>query len=846
MKIKFYNLPIHYSKSERFYKTLQGVGELPAPSFEIDSQKEDEKNFSLTIVDKFNAILQIKQNILDSKNKDFNYIEISGRKHLRDNIHYWFVIPGSEKTGVDNFSIPLHWDVFLNRNIFKALNKDLTVNVERRMDTAWKKISENNQDFIVPDGKDKPHIWDNKEFASILPSKKIIKDITLEQKLIITNDVFPSSKAKIFTVTDDLKNVEVKFSVDYHTSETLAFKKDYSLPLSCVVALIKENFKLSKYHSQTNNLSDIASYAITRINPFNQHYSSVSIAPVVYTELVTARFEKWYPRNSKPEDNYKKWIKELIDKSDLKKHFGNYDSQKKFKDIYDNKIDLDSEDVVVFMAAISSTVALNRIHLQISNAKLQNISAAIIKLFNFDNIKEDSKGKKTILLQDLIPNIVLSNAAFEGGSSPEGPIRWWLYKNNYNQLNTPRSTKNINKDFKFVIDNKLMDDYDVYKYLNLSVSSNTYNPIFIDIVGTQIAINNRFARSHSQIHYEIWTGTNEQNISIYTGYLDENKKIKDPQHVSKVDFSALIEFSRNIGQINYELRKNSFEARIAQVSGNKIAYQDQVEEMLNANIARTNAVAKSQSQQIEDTRAANWLQNAKQDDLTFLQMSYNPKEILKGIFTLGTNFRISRNRFAAQREQINSLANAQSKAIEKQAQATNQMAKSLAIANSTRIEEDAKYKRLVILAEAADLRNLPNQTVNTSNITKFQDMTKNHTSLIEMKIKDDQHKTIWHYFNHYGNRNYGLFIIKANDSGWFKTHAFWDYFQGGNWTRYLNEIGIYDKDIIQEINKLFKNGVKLLHREYKYDKYVKNKYEYNELTPNWPIEIIGKLLEGKD
>jgi hypothetical protein len=120
-------------------------------------------------------------------------------------------------------------------------------------------------------------------------------------------------------------------------------------------------------------------------------------------------------------------------------------------------------------------------------------------------------------------------------------------------------------------------------------------------------------------------------------------------------------------------------------------------------------------------------------------------------------------------------------------------------------------------------------------------MEKPQVALVERYLHTNQQQAMWKYWNEYGTPVWGQHSFNNN---WFKQNTLFDFFQGGDWTKYLNKIGIYNIQVIDEFNLLMANGLRLHHCKYKIGN-MKNKYDISTNTPNWNKQLVSSLLTNK-
>jgi hypothetical protein len=141
IKISYYQLPYHYGSTDRFYKE-GGVVNLPTPSL-INTIADGTKG-NVTFI----PITLKTAELTTSGNIDYNYIKVEGLRHNELDISYWFItdteliIPGL------TYKHTLQYDILNSMELFKNINDDLKINIERKIYNSYKN---SNNKLILKD-----------------------------------------------------------------------------------------------------------------------------------------------------------------------------------------------------------------------------------------------------------------------------------------------------------------------------------------------------------------------------------------------------------------------------------------------------------------------------------------------------------------------------------------------------------------------------------------------------------------------------------------------------------------------------------------------------------------------
>ncbi len=422
--------------------------------------------------------------------------------------------------------------------------------------------------------------------------------------------------------------------------------------------------------------------------------------------------------------------------------------------------------------------------------------------------------------------------------------------------------------------------WEVYKHLTPSLFSQHYDYNYIDIIGNQLPLDNYNLYYHSNLLFKTWYGTGGQNISYYQGDFNYKGEISEPRYAQKFALSEPIEWLIDIGDETLQLRKNQLDARVAETSLAAQRDTNYYKHLTDSKIALANSqvgvdrninTAKSNLQQAfnEDTKdfgtfantIVNFAENLKiQPGGLWGDAEYSLADLTGGSEqwnSLREGWRdiSGQNQMVEARNQLlqdnTALLNS---ALGQKTNNANMALQMERNANIARINSNAQSQLNLIQAEIADIKNLPNQNMLGSNVNKFLSIEKGEVSIINESPHIYQQQRMFNFWNKHGITNWrplSTTSVVKNDNvyNWYNEFSLYDYFEGGEWTKYLNSIGEYNIEIINEFNIIMNNGLRLHHQEPKiYDKLrrldiVNDIFDINHNAPNWPVEIATPLLD---
>ena len=416
---------------------------------------------------------------------------------------------------------------------------------------------------------------------------------------------------------------------------------------------------------------------------------------------------------------------------------------------------------------------------------------------------------------------------------------------------------NFNKANLISINDKLFKNEE--KYLSApSIFSSNYREFYFSFFGDIFKLNNRkIFTDHIYIKSQYFVDT--ELIYLFQGDIDN---IDNYNNFITISNNTPIAYNKKIGEINYLNRKNYYDARLGQVELNRRSNNRLIQDQTELKITQNKAAQLSRDNQLIEQTRAQLKFTADTRGRQQLQQGINFTAGLATAFAPGARGLIRAAGAAAAANQgiglIFGEQNLQSslellkqnrdialQASQEQTQILNNALIDNQLAVENKILNDYKAQKGLILGEINDLLNLPPQKTNNSDAARLLKPKQKAINWYENNIDDTTKKRLWYYFNKYGNEAYGIW--KIDDAEWYKKNTFWNYFQGGNWTKYLNRINIFDVEIINEFNLLMSAGLRLFHR--KFDKFKsdnskiteKNKIDYE--LPNWGITIGNELLK---
>ncbi len=432
---------------------------------------------------------------------------------------------------------------------------------------------------------------------------------------------------------------------------------------------------------------------------------------------------------------------------------------------------------------------------------------------------------------------------------------------------TTHSSENFNHNLGEKIDlninNDLLTEWDKYKYLTPQLFSQNYNYNYIDIIGNQLPLDNHKLYHSSNLLIRTWVGTSEQNISYYQGDFNEDGDLIEPRYSNKFALSQPIEFSVNKASETYQLQKNRLDAKLNEVVLSKERETNYIRNITNSkinlatsnyNVDRRLNIEKTNLQSAFNLETkdygSSWHTGASLIESTFNQpwladtvkdwwgnKANQMRDYWRGA-TGADDLIEARNQLM--RDNTIQLNRSMSSKIDN----ANIAYASDRSANIERLSKNALSQRLLVEADIADIKLIPNQIMNSSDITKMISLEKGEISLINENLNEIQQREMFKYWNKHGIKNWRSLSTKGE---WFNEFSLYDYFQGGDWTKYLNNIGIYNIELINEFNIMMSSGLRLHHQSND----IYNKLEELELAtspndinhdiPNWPKDITNLI-----
>ena len=865
--IKGYQLPYNYKNIDRFYNK-NGVVNLPTPIFthSFNLQNNEQPNFSFNPITFKTAYLNTEIPI------NFNYISVEGLVHNDKNIHYWF-ITDTEKIIISSgvYTHTLMLDIITTYELFKNTT-NLKFSIERKLYNNFEK-TENNK-LVLKDERN-PNVWSNNEFSALIPQNKKIEPISLSPLLIKTEKYFENGRA-IWKVPENYKDVEIKFTVswyDYFYDDSAVEIRpngttgwtNYSIKLSPVISILLNILRTTNFNDSESELSTIATIAEPYVNSELNIYHATTLAPVVYNMEIIPNFVSMgqlTPISGNNNDGNFVDV-EATEKADNDEFVAKLNSLIKGGGSYTcewgHTINYDNEGFVLFLRRLLFSFYNNQISLLRANPYLVNFNSATHWLIDLPTLENDGNISVNRLFPSFKSNLVLVDNNYQNNSTVMQGLHFLPIDLDRN-VNKDKKIIPIKNKIELPISSSLFTDWESYKYLNTPIFNSFYNPIYIDIIGNELPLENSNIFKNGNIYLETWLGTGEQNISYYSGKLDENNNILQPRYVSKFAFAEPVEFTKDVSQINYQLKDNYWTGKNAEVFASNISTNKQISASLNSKITANNSGTIIRSGlEIEKTDISHL---ANTESLKSRGVFDTVKSTLIGAGagaikggakggvmggSLGALSGIAYGLFdiGKQKRQIDistksakRLAGATNLSNEALNTITNQALIDEANATMDRNTENARIKKMLIESEIADIHNLPNTLQNQSLITKMLSMEKPQTAIIELFLNEKQQKAMWNYFNLNGVSNWGLFEISTD---WWKQFTLFDYFKGGDWTKYLNSIGIYNIEIIKEFNSLMMNGLRLHHRNYQLNN-MSSIFDISTQTPNWKKDLVETIL----
>lgn len=863
--ISAYQLPYTYKDIDRFYQTKDGVVSLPTPVFSktIDTTRPNVEKISFKPITFKTAELNTQGQI------NYNYIKVSGVKHNNLNDSYWFITDSEIIVSGDSYKHTLQYDIINSLPLFKDSSTKDKISLERRL---YSGLKTSNNKLVLKEERN-PHLWNNNEFKTIIPNKKKVKGFSLSPLLEATTNTFRNGN-KVYRVPEKFKDTTLTFRatwpvkvgnpssncwVMYDTGSDKPISKDYTIKLSPFISLLNEIVKMTNYRDKGGEISQAATLSTPYVNDELKTYNATTIIPVLYDKLVSP-----YVANGKVGSGESFVFIEKYQEQEITDNINHYDTILKreisasgsFTDPWNNTISFTNEGLVVLLNRVLTGFEKNQIDRVRANTQLVNINAITHWLLDIpepnssNEIKVDSflPYKERINGTNPTDTCYLAN----GGEFYPNPYKIPLRLDR--KVLKTKIEYDLSHKVEIDIDNTLFTDWDKYKYSQPQLFSNVYNPLYIDLVGKEIPLEKQLALQTGKVSLETWLGSGEQNISLYQGKYGSNNEILQPQWVQKHAFSLPIEFSKDISSTTLQLKSNYYQAKLnetalaARRDDNQIsalrdskiqANNDAYDIVDRANVAEFNtqntgfrgfvnnfgssvgsAVGGAFTGSLVGGGAGAVAGPAGAIAGAVVGAGVGIGRAATGVSTRSSLFDIQQNRDFNRNEAANRALTREAKAAGERAQA------------------DAAIKRSIIEGEMKDISNLPDKTQNTSNITKLVSMEKGQVSLIERQLNEKQEKAMWEFWNENGTTSWGNMSFTPN---WYKQYTFFDYFKGGDWTQYLNSIGIYNIEIIQEFNQLMATGIRLRHQEYQKGA-MSDKRDIATIVPNWERTLVSSIL----
>ncbi len=905
-EIKFYQLPYNYSSMDRFYRK-DGVVDLPEP---IRTITEDFKTHLSYINNTFlTSTMNIKGDV-NFNYIEITGEMVAGDETTIET-SYWFVEDNElirPKYNKLNLRKDILTTFDLIKNTPDDVGTDEKIKITRKIFNNFK-INENGTSISYIDERN-PHIWNNQEYSRVIPQEKTVKPFAITEVLIATDKTFKNGNVQ-YKVPKNLRGRIVKLSVPFtlytsnNSNDLVEIDKGGNeyfyqmwLPLSPLISLLNEILDTSNYTNPGTNLSHLATLNIPYENESLETYAPTTQIPVIYKSLFPIEPERWFSTNILRGDvvnaehntydyqvcNYptsyqarnitkdrNTWMEIINDKL-----IDGY----RYTCPWGNTIDLRSPEFMAIMKHILTGFHFNTVESIANNLDVNTVDAytdwmsSILKDIGNDNdiIIDINDMFPSMLIEETIPNVIDS----------DGDEGWLLtYRPTYSYHQQIKSLSSIDQDkynsdlekkVNLNISNSLLTNWDNYKYLAPQLFSTIYNYNYIDIIGNQLPLDNYKLYNTSSLLVQTWIGTSEQNISYYQGVIGDNGEILEPRYAQKYALAQSIEFSKNTAEITYQLRKNQTDAKISEtqlsnarentflkgITNSKIAQGNSltdIDRRLNQENTNTQTAFNTNTKDIGRGRTAAF-KTAKEALTVAGSVSlFRPDSWVKGALGVAgsailggieydMNKAIDAEKVVAENARLQQNTDNLNRAISDRNDTNNRALRTEQNANIVRNNNSAQSQRLLIEAEIADIKNIPNQTMNVSNITKMLSIEKGEISLINESINEFQQKEMFYYWNKYGITNW-MSLSTRND--WFKEFSLYDFFQGGDWTKYLNGIGIYNIEIINEFNVLMSNGLRLHHQSEIYEELeglelVNSPNDINHNIPNWPKTITDILF----
>ncbi len=890
ISIKFYQLPYNYLSSDRFYKKENQPVELPDPILEIT----DDINSTLSF--KIDTFLTSTLNIGGDIN--FNYIEISTESNGKVEVSFWFVMT-NELIKPNYNKLKLRKDILTSYELIKNSSLNEVIKIGRKL---FNNFNINNDNTISYKNERNPHIWNNNEVNQVIPQVKEIAPFSLTEILEPTNDKFLNGNFK-FKVPEKLKDHKVILDIpiqrfsgyydsrgDRHISEISSISHEpFQMYLSPFLTLLNEIISTTNFKNKGSQLSHLATLNLEYVNENLDVYSATSQAPVIYNSIFPIKPEVWFKIHLDQDydsagnarvtpDDFRTNI--LKDNDDWVNKFNQFLGEGNiFTCPWNKTIDITSINFMVMFKYVLGGFYLNGIDKITATLDLNLKSVDAYTSWLTGIIETIDLENDEINLFDIFPNTLKTPSYLDPNPHNRGTIIFnppslpHILNKSLSSINQDKFNYDLNKQVILSVNDDIFIEWGIYKFLKPQLFAQQYNYNYIDLIGNQLPLDNFKIYQSSRLLVQSWIGTGEQNISYYQGDIDTNGKILEPRYVNKFALAQPIEFNIDQAAINYQLRKNQLDAKVAETQLSQNREVKYISELSESKIALGNSQIEIQrAKNLSDTELKNTLNTDTKDtgrSLGIISQTINKVgqglatgafaggtkaggagALIGSIVGLATSAIDAFNDFAKTKELVakgNELTgNLTSNINTSLSKAQAKMNTSYILernANIARYNSSAQSQLQLLEGEIADIKNIPNQTMNVSNITKMLSIEKGEISIISESMNLVQQGEMFKFWNKHGIKNWKSILTRNN---WFMEFALFDYFQGGEWTKYLNNIGIFNIEIINEFNILMANGLRLHHQDIVYDRLTNlglatSRQDINHNIPNWPKEITDLL-----
>ncbi len=904
-EIKFYQLPYNYSSMDRFYRK-DDVVDLPEPiriiTEDFTSQLSYINNTFLT------STMNIKGDV--NFNYIEITIETGSGDNKITETSYWFV-NDNELIRPKYNKLTLRKDIFTSYNLIKNTDNvvgiDEKIKITRKLFNNFK-VNEGGKSISYINDRN-PHIWNNNEYSKVIPQYKNIKPFTITEVLSPTDRKFLNGNVQLKVpkrIRGRVASLTIPFSLYSANSSNIISKiakggNEYNhkifLPLSPLISLLNEILHMTNFTNPGTQLSHLATINIPYENDEDGLYGATTQIPVVYNSLIPITPEEWFTTHLTTSDvvssgnnnyeyqkcNYRSSFQARNIIKDRDEWMRIFNEKIVEGDTYTcpwgNTINLRSPEFITVMKHILTGFYLNNVKEIAKNKNLNSVDAYTSWMSDF--LMEIGNDSNTVVeLSDIFNSIVgeattLINSNLVGG-------KWVLNynpNNEYHQsiktlstINQDRYNTSLDKKVNLNISNTLLTDWDKYKYLTPQLFSQSYNYNYIDILGNQLPLDNHKLYQSSNLLVQTWIGTSEQNISYYQGDVDDDGNLLEPRYAQKYSLREPVEFTRNDASIAIQLQKNRTDAKMNETRLSNIRDNTLLQSITDTKINQSNSLTDIDTNLNQQNTTTQTAFNTNTKDIGRLRTAglnatknvvggivggsfFNPAKIIGSIVggiagaglsvaEYNINKDIDAEKVAAENARLQLNTDNLNNALNARNETNNRALRMEQNANVVRNNSSASIQRMLIEGDIADIKLTPNQTQNVSTITKMFSIEKGEISFITETLNEYQQKELFYYWNKYGIKNW-ISLSTTND--WYKEFSLYDFFEGGEWTKYLNGIGIYNIEIINEFNTIMSNGVRLHHQSSVYDNLsqlnlVKSKNDINHNIPNWPKTITDILF----